>query len=40
MAIATPKPDESPAAAGWKAALAKLWYPKEYLLYLPKYPKK
>jgi len=32
MAIATPRPEETPSEGGLKAKLAKLWYPREYLL--------
>ena len=32
MAIAEPKPDETPPQSGWKAKLARYWYPREYLL--------
>lgn len=32
MAIAEPKPEDTTPAGGWKATLAKYWYPREYLL--------
>jgi penicillin-binding protein 1A len=31
MALATPTPSDSPENGGWKAKLAKLWYPREIL---------
>ncbi len=32
MAIAEPKPEDTPPQGGWKAKLAGYWYPREYLL--------
>ncbi len=32
MAIAEPKSEDTPPPSGWKAELAKYWYPRQYLL--------